>query len=173
MILFLAGVIIGDQRAPYKRDIERFSAATASLGRIVAFTVSRTSVSLQDVLRSGGLGIGRALAGLLILIIRPTFVGLLITPIRLRWGERAFILLAGLRRGPDPAGHVILSAGPDDASRIYSHFHRRPDLGHRSRHTGAYLAALLHVPMRRSDPEPWGIGLRSTDEPRGLHRHIV
>ncbi|HAG58010.1 MAG TPA: sodium:proton exchanger, partial [Arthrobacter bacterium] len=92
-----------------------------SLAEIVAFTVLGLSVSLQDVLRSGELGIGLALAGLLILIIRPTLVGLLITPMRLRWGERAFILLAGLKGAvPILLGMFILSAGPDDASRIYS-----------------------------------------------------
>lgn len=175
LAVFLAGIIIGDQRAPYKRDIERFSAATASLAEIVAFTVLGLSVSLQDVLRSGELGIGLALAGLLILVIRPTLVGLLITPIRLRWGERAFILLAGLKGAvPILLGMFILSAGPDDASRIYSIIFIVVLTSVIVQGTLVpYLAARLHVTMRRRDPEPWGIGLRFTDEPRGLHRHLV
>ncbi|GAA5201572.1 cation:proton antiporter [Arthrobacter gyeryongensis] len=175
LAVFLAGIIIGDQRAPHKRDIERFSAGIASLAEIVAFTVLGLSVPLRDVFRSGELGTGLALAGLLILIIRPALVGLLITPIRLRRGERAFILLAGLKGAvPILLGMFILSAGPPDASRIYSIIFIVVLTSVIIQGTLVpYLAALLNVPMRRIDPEPWGIGLRFTDEPHGLRRHVV
>ncbi|WP_139359530.1 cation:proton antiporter [Arthrobacter sp. SRS-W-1-2016] len=175
LAVFLAGIIIGDQRAPHKRDIERFSAGIASLAEIVAFTVLGLSVPLLEVLRSGELGTGLALAGLLILIIRPALVGLLTIPIRLRRGERAFILLAGLKGAvPILLGMFILSAGPPDASRIYSIIFIVVLTSVIVQGTLVpYLAALLHVPMRRIDPEPWGIGLRFTDEPHGLHRHVV
>ena len=37
--VFVAGIALGDERAPYKLEIERFHGALASLGEIVAFAV--------------------------------------------------------------------------------------------------------------------------------------
>ena len=39
LAVFVAGILLGDARAPYKREIERFHGALASLGEIVAFVV--------------------------------------------------------------------------------------------------------------------------------------
>jgi potassium/hydrogen antiporter len=175
LAVFLAGIVIGDRKAPYKRDIERFSAGIASLAEIVAFIILGLSVSLQEVLHSGELWSGLALAGLLILIVRPLLVGLLLLPVRLRAGERAFILLAGLKGAvPVLLGMFILGAGPADAKRIYSIIFivvLSSVIVQGS--LVPYLASLLHVPMHRIDPEPWSGGLQFTDEPQGLHRHIV
>jgi cell volume regulation protein A len=35
------------------------------------------------------------------------------------------------------------------------------------------FASLFRVPMRRVEAEPWALGLRFNQEPRGLHRHTV
>ena len=40
LAVFIAGIILGDIRAPYKGEIERFHSSQASLGEIVAFTDS-------------------------------------------------------------------------------------------------------------------------------------
>ena len=37
LAVFVAGILVGDVRAPYKREIERFHSALASLAEIVAF----------------------------------------------------------------------------------------------------------------------------------------
>ena len=39
LAVFIAGIVLGDERAPYKREVERFHSALASLGEIVAFVV--------------------------------------------------------------------------------------------------------------------------------------
>ena len=41
------GILVGDARAPYKREIERFHTGAASLGEIVAFTVLGLTVDLR------------------------------------------------------------------------------------------------------------------------------
>ena len=47
LAVFVAGILLGDERAPYKREIERFHSALASLGEIVAFIVLGLTVDLQ------------------------------------------------------------------------------------------------------------------------------
>ena len=46
LAVFVAGILLGDERAPYKREIERFHSALASLGEIVAFVVLGLTVDL-------------------------------------------------------------------------------------------------------------------------------
>ena len=58
LAVFLAGILVGDTRAPYKREIERFASATGSLGEIVAFTVLGLSIPISEVF-----GHGRAWTG--------------------------------------------------------------------------------------------------------------
>ncbi len=40
LAVFMAGILIGDERAPFKPEIERFHASLASLAEIVAFCCS-------------------------------------------------------------------------------------------------------------------------------------
>ena len=49
LAVFVAGILVGEARAPYKREIEHFHSALASLGEIVAFVVLGLTVDL-DVL---------------------------------------------------------------------------------------------------------------------------
>src|SRR6185503_4086761 len=97
LAVLVAGILVGDERAPYKLEIERFHAALASLGEIVAFTVLGLSVQLAVLRDTDALVIGLALGALLAFVIRPVFVGLVSLPIRLRPGERGFVLWAGLK----------------------------------------------------------------------------
>ena len=67
LAVFVAGILLGDERAPYKREIERFHSALASLGEIVAFTMLGLTVNRRRVARAdvwlpgcpGGRGPGR------------------------------------------------------------------------------------------------------------------
>ena len=54
--MFVAGILVGDERAPYKREIERFTGALASLAEIVAFVVLGLSVDLRLVVTATASG---------------------------------------------------------------------------------------------------------------------
>ena len=97
LAVLLAGILIGDARAPYKREIERFAAALSSLGEIAAFTTLGLTISLYDVFHGGDLWTGLALAALKILAVRPVCLGLLLVPIKLDLGERIYVLWSGLK----------------------------------------------------------------------------
>jgi cell volume regulation protein A len=136
------------------------------LAEIVAFLVLGLTVGLHTLPDAGGLWMGLALAVLLSLVVRPLLVGLLLVPVRLAWGERVFVLWAGL-------DSFLLTAGVPDASRLYAivvvvvafsvivHGSLVPT-----------VAARLGVPMRTVEPEPWSLGVRFRQEPRGLSRQI-
>ena len=120
LAVFAAGVLVGDEPAPFKVTIVRFHSVLASLGEIVAFTILGLTVPISELTHRDvwltGLGIG----ALLILVVRPVLVGLLSWPIDLRRGERAFILWAGLKGAvPILLGSFALTAGAPDATRIY------------------------------------------------------
>jgi cell volume regulation protein A len=175
LAVLLAGILLGDARAPFKREIERFSAGIASLSEVVVFVVLGLSVPVALALTPDVLWIGLALAVLLMLVIRPIFVGLLVLPIRLRWGERAFVLWAGLKGAvPILLGLFILSGSVVGGERIYAII------------SIVVLASVViqgalvpvfarafGVPMRTVTQTPWALGLRVGQEPTELHRHVV
>ncbi len=112
LAVFLAGILVGDARAPYKREIERFAGALASVAEIVAFVVLGLSVDLSEIVRQGWVWTGLALAVLLIVVVRPVLVG----PGALagRAGARRAAVRAVRRpegRGADPARHVRAGRG--------------------------------------------------------------
>jgi potassium/hydrogen antiporter len=88
LAVFVAGILAGDARAPYKGEIERFHAALASLAEIVAFVALGLTVGLHTLPDRGALRVGLALAVLLTFVVRPLLVGLLLLPVRLARGER-------------------------------------------------------------------------------------
>jgi potassium/hydrogen antiporter len=96
LAVFVAGILAGDAPAPYKGEIERFHGALASLAEIVAFVVLGLTIGLHTLPDRGALAIGLVLA-VLIVVVRPLGVGLLLVPVRLAWGERLFVLWAGLK----------------------------------------------------------------------------
>jgi cell volume regulation protein A len=175
LAVFVAGILVGDARAPYKREIERFSGALASIGEIVAFVVLGLSVDLSSVFTEHRVWTALALAGLLILVARPLLVGLLLLPVRLSPGERWFVLLAGLKGAvPILLGTYVLAEGVHDAEAIYDIVFVVVLLSVVLQ-GGAVptLARRLRIPMRVVEPEPWALGMRFRDEPEGLHRYVV
>ena len=175
LAVFLAGIVVGDARAPYKREIERFTAGIASISEIVAFSILGLSVSLRDVLNSGELWIGLALAGLLILIIRPVLVGLLLLAVKLDRGERAFVLWSGLKGAvPILLGMFIITSGTVQAPRVYAIIFIVVLVSVIVQ--GGLVptvAAAFRVPTRLVEQQPWALGMRFRDEPRGLRHHVV
>jgi cell volume regulation protein A len=175
LAVLLAGILVGDTRAPYKREIERFSTAASSLAEIVAFTVLGLSIPLSVAFGGDRGWTGIALAALLVLVVRPVFLGILLAPIRLRRGERAFVLWSGLKGAvPILLGTYVVTKGADDADRIYAVIFVVVLVSVAVQ--GALvptLARAWNVPMRVVEPEPWALGLRFRDEPEGLHRYVV
>jgi cell volume regulation protein A len=175
LAVFVAGILAGDARAPYKGEIERFHGALASLAEIVAFLVLGLTIGLHTLPDSGALGMGLVLALLLTVVVRPLGVGLVLLPVRLAWGERLFVLWAGLKGAvPILLGSFLLTAQVPNASRLYGviivvvAFSVIVQGG-----LVPVVATRLGVPMRTVEPEPWSLGVRFRHEPQGLRRHVV
>ena len=120
LAVFVAGIVIGDRPAPYKREIRRFHSALASLGEIVAFITLGLTVDLHVLARTDVWIPGLVLALLLAFLVRPLAVGLCLLPVRLGRAERAFVLLAGLKGAvPILLGSFLLAADVPQAQRLY------------------------------------------------------
>ena len=175
LAVFAAGILIGDERAPYKLEIQRFHSSLASLAEIVAFIMLGLTVRLRDLPAGHAWIIGLALGALLAFVIRPVFVGLLTLPVRLRRGERLFLLWTGLKGAvPVLLGTFIVGSGIAGASRAYEIIF--VVVAFSVVVQGGFVPALAHrlnVPLRTIDPEPWSLGVRFREEPEGLHRFRV
>jgi cell volume regulation protein A len=167
LAVFVAGITIGDERAPFKREIQRFHGALASLAEIAAFVVLGLTLDLRDLVRVDvwipALIIALALAA----VIRPLLVGACLIPARLRRNELGFVLFAGLKGAvPLLLGTMLLAAHVADASRIYSII---ADVVIVSVLVQGGLvpaaARVLRLPLRAIEPQPWALGVRLVDEP--------
>src|SRR3569833_474707 len=175
LAVFAAGILLGDERAPYKREIERFHSSLASLGEIVAFTMLGLTISLHDLAKGGVWWIGLLLAVALAFVIRPVFVGLVLLPVRLRRNERIFVLWTGLKGAvPILLGTFILQDGLKDAHRAYEIIF--VVVAFSVLVQGGLVPVLtdrLGIPLRTIEPEPGCLGVRFLVEPEGLHRYQV
>lgn len=175
LAVFIAGIVLGDERAPFKREVERFHSALASLGEIVAFVVLGLTVDLGDLTRTDvwvpGLVLGAALA----LVIRPLLVGLCLMPARLHRNEQAFVLFAGLKGAvPILLGSLLLAAHVPGADRLYGIV--IVVVAFSVLVQGSLVptvARALHLPMRIVEPQPWSLGVRLAEEPEGVLRLTV
>lgn len=175
LAVFVAGILIGDERAPYKIEIERFASSLASLGEIVAFAVLGLTVHLDSLSGHDAWLTGLAIAALLAFVIRPLLVGALVLPLRLRHGEKAFVLWSGLKGAvPILLGTFVVAAGVRDATRIYDVIF--VVVAFSVLVQGSLVPTVARrcgVPMRRVELEPWTAGVRLRDEPEGLRRYVV
>lgn len=175
LAVFVAGIVIGDARAPYKPEIKRFHAALAGLAEIVAFAVLGLTVDLNVLAHPDVWVTGLVLAVALTVLIRPLAVGSCLIPVRLQRNERTFVLFAGLKGAvPILLGELLRAAHVPNAERLYGIvvivviF---SVLVQGSSVPG--VARLLHLPMRTVETRPWEIGVRLADEPEGVHRFSV
>ena len=119
LAVFVAGILVGDERTPYKEEVESFFTSLASLAEIVMFVALGLTIDFTD-LPASAWSDGVVLAVVVALVARPLVVLTLLLPTRLRLGERLFVAWGGLK-GAVPiflAAFAIL-AGVDDAHRIY------------------------------------------------------
>jgi cell volume regulation protein A len=172
LAVFIAGILLGDPGAPYKREIERFHSALASFGEIVAFIVLGLTVDLAVVTRPDvwipGLALGLGLA----VLIRPIAAGLCLLPARLRPNELTFVLFAGLKGAvPILLGEFLRAAQVPEAERLYGivvvvvtfSVLVQGSLVHP-------VVRMLRLPNRTTELEPWALGVRLSEEPNGVHR---
>jgi cell volume regulation protein A len=172
LAVFVAGILLGDPNAPYKREIERFHSALGSFGEIVAFLVLGLTVDLTVVTRPDvyipGLVLGVGLA----VVIRPVAAGLSLLPANLRPNEMAFILFAGLKGAvPILLGELLRGAGVPEAERLYGIVVVVVTFSVLAQ--GSLVPAvvkLLKLPSRTTEVEPWALGVRLREEPDGVQR---
>lgn len=175
LAVFVAGILIGEARAPYKREIEHFHSALSSLAEIVAFVVLGLTVDLDVLARPDVWVPGVLLAAVLTVVIRPLVVGPLLAGSGLSGNEKCFLMFAGLKGAvPILLGSFLLSEAVADADRLYGIVIVVVVLSVVVQGSLVPTAArLLHVPMRMVEPEPWSLGVRLRDEPNGVHRLTV
>lgn len=172
LAVFVAGIVLGDERAPFKREIERFHSALASLGEIVAFVVLGLTVHLWDLTRPDVWVPGVVLGICLALVIRPLLVGLCLIPAKLDRNETVFVLFAGLKGAvPILLGSLLLAANIHGAQRLYDIV--IVVVAFSVILQGSLVptvVAALHLPMRILQPQPWSFGVRLAEEPEGVLR---
>ncbi|MBQ1016823.1 cation:proton antiporter [Micromonospora sp. D93] len=175
LAVFLAGIVVGDAQAPFKREIQRFHGAMASLGEILAFGLLGLIVSLRSMVTENAWLIGLALALLLTFVIRPLIVGGLLTAVRLRWGERVFIVWSGLKGAvPILLGTFILTADLEQDLRLFDIIFAVVAFSIVVQGGLVPLVARwCRVPMRTTPLQPWAVGIRLQGEPVGLRHYTI
>src|SRR5665811_2336616 len=175
LAVFVAGIVLGNERAPFKKEVERFHSALASLGEIVAFVVLGLTVNLADLTRTDVWVPGLVLGATLAIVIRPCLLGLCLIPAKLRRGELAFVLFAGLKGAvPILLGSLLLAANIPGADRLYGIV--IVVVAFSVIVQGSLVPTVvraLHLPMRVLQPQPWSFGVRLAEEPEGVLRLTV
>jgi potassium/hydrogen antiporter len=175
LAVLVAGILIGDEPAPYKREIARFHSSLAAQAEIVAFVMLGLTVRLSALATASAWAYGLALAALLAFVIRPVLGGLVTLPVSLTGPERAFFLWTGLKGAvPILLGMAIVESGTADATFAYHVIF--VIVGFSVTVQGGLVPALAHrlrIPLRSIEPEPWSLGVRFSEEPEGLHRYHV
>jgi cell volume regulation protein A len=119
LAVFIAGLVMGDTRTPYKAEIERFHGALAVLAEIAVFVVLGLVVRI-DALTLDVWVDGIALVLALAVLVRPPIVLAALAPFSFTRGERAFIAWCGLK-GAVPillAAFAVLQ-GVEDATTVF------------------------------------------------------
>ncbi|HEX3932407.1 MAG TPA: cation:proton antiporter [Nocardioides sp.] len=120
LAVFVAGVLMGEVRTPYRRELEHVHAGLASLGEVAAFVVLGLTVRLSTLGHADVWVPGLAVAVVLAVVVRPLLVGPLLAGSGLARNERWFVLLAGLKGAvPILLGLLLLEADVADPERLY------------------------------------------------------
>jgi cell volume regulation protein A len=175
LAVFVAGIVVGDERAPFKREIERFHSALASLAEIAAFVVLGLTVTLRDLVQVDVWVPAVVIAVVLAAVIRPLGVGACLFPAGLRRREAAFVLFSGLKGAvPLLLGTTLLAANVHDPTRLYGIVVDVVVLSVLIQ--GSLVPAVagwLRLSVRVVRPQPWAFGVRLADEPPDILRLTV
>jgi potassium/hydrogen antiporter len=119
LAVFVAGLIVGDLRAPFSAQIRVFQDGLAALAEIVVFVALGLTIDLSGLTSARWID-GLLFAAFAALIARPLALGVLLAPARLRAGERLFIIWGGLKGAvPILLAAFALTHHVHDAQRIY------------------------------------------------------
>jgi cell volume regulation protein A len=175
LAVFLAGIVIGDDRAPFKAEVRAFHTALASLAEVAAFVVLGLTVPFTDLFARPVWMTGLVLAALLVFVVRPVLVGPLLLAMRLTWGERAFVLWSGLKGAvPVLLGTYVLSSGQADEVLLFDVIFVVVAFSVIVQGSLVFpLARRWGVPMRALEPRPWTAGLRFRERPDLMRHHTV
>jgi cell volume regulation protein A len=158
LAVFIAGLVMGDTRTPYKSEIERFHGALAVLAEIAVFVVLGLVVRIDSLTLEICVD-GIALVLALAVLVRPPIVLAALAPFSFSRGERAFIAWCGLK-GAVPillAAFAVLQ-GVEAQRRSIHRFRRRSAFGRRrgrrswitpARHPAGELYDRLEASARR------------------------
>ncbi len=119
LAVFVAGLLVGDLRAPFKAEIEVFQEALAALAEIVVFIALGLTITISAIGADRWLQ-GLLLAAFLALLARPVAVAALLVPAHLDRGEKLFVMWGGLKGAvPILLAAFALGEGVGDAQTIY------------------------------------------------------
>jgi cell volume regulation protein A len=175
LAVFLAGLVIGDIRAPFKHEVERFHASLAGLAEIAVFVALGVTVDLEEVFADGRWLDGILLAAVVALVARPAVVLTLLAPAHVRTAERLFIAWSGFKGAvPILLAAFAFLAGAEGAGRIYDIVFVVVAVSVLVQgSTIAFAARRLGVRMRSVEPGPWELSVRLRREPAHQARYVV
>jgi len=174
LAVFLAGLLIGDARLPFKTEIQRFQSSLAGLAELVVFVALGASVHLSELTVRDWVE-GLVLVVMMAAVIRPLVVAITLTGVRMSRSEKAFIAFAGLK-GAVPvllAAFAILGGVPDGA-RIYDLVFVAVLVSVVAQ--GSLVPAVAHrlgIRLHLRDRLPWELSVRVGSEPTGAHEFRV
>src|ERR671938_276262 len=174
LAVFVAGLFVGDARAPYKGEIERFSSALAGLAELVVFVALGLTIDISGL--SGRVWLdGIVLALVLALLARPLVVLLTLGLARLSWAERGFITWSGLK-GAVPillAAFAVLG-GVSGSEHVYGVVFVVVLISVVGQGTLVQrVASALAIPIRDRPALPCELSVRLGKEPQAAHEFEV
>jgi potassium/hydrogen antiporter len=120
LAVFVAGLLVGDMRPPFKAEIDAFQDGLSTLAEIVVFVALGLTIDLTDLGANHRWLDGLVLALVLAVVARPLAVGPLLIPAKLSRGERLFVMWSGLKGAvPILLASFAVLGGVEDANRIY------------------------------------------------------
>jgi potassium/hydrogen antiporter len=154
LAVFVAGILLGDLPLPFKRQMEIFQNGLSSLAEIAVFVALGLTIELKAIDWSSWRD-GLALAVFVALVARPAVVAPLLAPVRMRRGERVFVMWSGLKGAvPILLAAFALLAGVPSARTIYEIVFVVVAFSVLVQGASVpWVAERLGVPMRRIDPE--------------------
>jgi cell volume regulation protein A len=173
LAVFITGMMIGDVHAPYKFDVERFHTALATLGEIAVFVaLGLTIAGPSDLMDDLPDGIVLALA--VAFVARPITVALLLARVRMRLGEKLFIMWGGLKGAvPILLAAFVLVGDVQDSLAIYNIVFVVVAFSVIVQGSLIpFVARRLGVPMRIVEPEPWDVSIRLR-EPGNVQQYTI
>jgi cell volume regulation protein A len=115
LAVFVMGLVVGDIEAPSQSLQDQL----ASAAEIVAFVALGLTVHISGI-AAGRWAEGLALAAFVTLVARAAVIGALLAPVRLRPGERLFVIWGGLKGAvPILLAAFAITHHVHDATRIY------------------------------------------------------